>query len=60
MQISEKDSLAIKLKIVMWKAARSTHPATWERVMLTIKDLNIDAYRYLIVIPPRYLYCTNT
>ena len=24
--------------------------------MLTIKELNIDAYRYLIVIPPRYLY----
>jgi len=49
-----------KLKILMWKAARSTHPAVWERVMLTIKELNIDAYRYLIAIPPRYLYCTNT
>ena len=44
----------------MWKAARSIHPAVWERVMLTIKELNIDAYRYLIAIPPRYLYCTNT
>jgi len=49
-----------KLKILMWKAARSTHPTAWERVMLTIKELNIDAYRYLIDIPPRYLYCTNT
>jgi len=50
-----------KLKILMWKAARSTHPAAvWERVMLTIKELNIDAYRYLITIPPRYLYCINT
>ena len=49
-----------KLKILMWKAARSTHPSVWKRVMLTIKELNIDAYRYLIVIPPRYLYCTNT
>jgi len=44
----------------MWKAARSTHPAVWKRVVLTIKELNIDAYRYLIAIPPRYLYCTNT
>jgi len=43
MQISEKDSLAKKLKILMWKAARSTHPTVWERVMLTIKELNIDA-----------------
>jgi len=24
--------------------------------MLTIKELNIDAYRYLIVIPQKYLY----
>ena len=44
------------LKILMWKTARSTHPAAWERVMLTIKELNIDAYKYLIAIPPRYLY----
>ena len=57
-----------KLKILMWKAVRSTHPTVWERVMLTIKELNIDAYKYLIVIPPRYLsttvqipdFCTNT
>jgi len=48
------------LKILMWKAAKSTHPTVWERVILTIKELNIDAYRYLIVIPPRYIYCTNT
>ena len=39
----------------MWKAARSTHPAVWEIVMLTIKELNIDAYRYLIAIPLRYI-----
>jgi len=44
------------LKILTWKAARSTHSTAWERVMLTIKELNIDAYRYLIVIPPRDLY----
>ena len=47
-----------KLKILMWKVVRSTHPAVWERVMLTIKELNIDAYKYLIVIPPRYLSTT--
>ena len=33
----------------MWKAARSTHPVAWERVMLTINELNIDAYKYMIV-----------
>jgi len=49
-----------KLKILMWKAVRSIHTAVWKRVMLTIKELNIDAYKYLIVIPPRYLYYTNT
>ena len=45
-----------KLNILIWKAARSTHPTVWERVMLTIKELNIDAYKYLIVIPPRYIF----
>jgi len=35
----------------MWKAHRCTHPAVWERVMLTIKELNIHAYKYLITIP---------
>ena len=38
------------------ESARSTHTTFLERVILTIKELNIDAYRYLIVIPPRYLY----
>jgi len=40
-----------KLKILTWKAAKSTHPAVWERVMLTIKELNIHAFKYLITIP---------
>ena len=48
------------LKILMWKAARSIHPTVWERMMLIIKELNIDTYKYLIVIPPMYIYCTNT
>jgi len=50
-------------QIFMWKAVRSTHPAVWERVIpprVIIKELNIDTYKYLIVIPPRYIYCTNT
>jgi len=34
----------------MWKVTRSTHPAVWERVMLTIKELNIAAYRYLYLL----------
>ncbi|XP_017438361.1 uncharacterized protein LOC108344427 [Vigna angularis] len=42
------------LKTLMWKAATSTYPQAWEREMLNIKEVNIEAYKYLIVIPPRY------
>ncbi|XP_017413021.1 uncharacterized protein LOC108324591 [Vigna angularis] len=41
------------LKNVMWKAATSTYPQAWEREMLNIKDVNVEAYKYLIAIPPR-------
>jgi len=37
---ANKRSSGKKLKI-LWKAARSTHPTLWEKVMLTIKELNI-------------------
>jgi len=44
-----------KLKILMWKAARSTHPVAWERVMLTIKELNIMLTDTLLL----YLQCIS-
>jgi len=36
-----------KLKILMWKAASSTHPVVWERVMLTIKEILMFTYTLL-------------
>ncbi|XP_052733999.1 uncharacterized protein LOC128196591 [Vigna angularis] len=38
----------------MWRAATSTYPQAWEREMLKIKEVNIEAYKYLIGIPPRF------
>ncbi|XP_014499203.1 uncharacterized protein LOC106760254 [Vigna radiata var. radiata] len=42
------------LRTLMWKAATSTYPQAWEREMLNIKQVNIEEYKYLISIPPRY------
>ncbi|WVY98944.1 hypothetical protein V8G54_031095 [Vigna mungo] len=42
-----------KLKNLMWKAAASTYPQAWEKEMLNMKEVNEEAYKYLIVIPPR-------
>ncbi|XP_052730436.1 uncharacterized protein LOC128195800 [Vigna angularis] len=42
------------LKRLLWKAAASTHPQTWEAVMREIKGVNPDAFKYLIAIPPRF------
>ncbi|XP_017405957.2 uncharacterized protein LOC108319359 [Vigna angularis] len=42
------------LKNLMWTAATSTYPQAWEREMLKIKEVNIEAYKYLIAIPPRF------
>ncbi|XP_014495732.1 uncharacterized protein LOC106757562 [Vigna radiata var. radiata] len=42
------------LKTLMWKAATSTYPQAWEREMLNMKEVNVEAYKHLIVIPPRY------
>ncbi|XP_022642886.1 uncharacterized protein LOC111242679 [Vigna radiata var. radiata] len=38
----------------MWKAATSYYPQAWEREMLNIKDVNVEAYKYLIAIPPSW------
>ncbi|WVZ03648.1 hypothetical protein V8G54_024454 [Vigna mungo] len=42
------------LKRLMWRAATATHPQSWEMEMRNIRALNEDAYKHLIVIPPRY------
>ncbi|WVZ15218.1 hypothetical protein V8G54_012784 [Vigna mungo] len=35
------------------RATTATHPENWEREMKNIKDVNEDAFKHLIVIPPR-------
>ncbi|XP_014499589.1 uncharacterized protein LOC106760697 [Vigna radiata var. radiata] len=47
------------LRTLMWKAATSTYPQAWEREMLNIKQVNIEAYKYLISIPPAMNYCNE-
>ncbi|BAT87492.1 hypothetical protein VIGAN_05086800 [Vigna angularis var. angularis] len=39
---------------MMWKAATATHPQAWETEMRNIKEVNLEAFKYLIKIPPRY------
>ncbi|WVZ25593.1 hypothetical protein V8G54_004137 [Vigna mungo] len=41
-----------QLKRLMWKTATATTPQTWEKEMTNIKELNIEAFKYLIKIPP--------
>ncbi|BAT90819.1 uncharacterized protein HKW66_Vig0139560 [Vigna angularis] len=43
-----------QLKRMMWKAATATHPQAWETEMRNIKEVNLEAFKYLIKIPPRY------
>ncbi|XP_017438397.1 uncharacterized protein LOC108344468 [Vigna angularis] len=42
------------LKHLMWRAATATHPQQWEAEMRNIKDINLDAFKYLLTIPPRF------
>jgi len=42
-----------QLKTLMWKAATGTHPKARERQMHNIKEVNEEAFKYLIAIPPR-------
>jgi len=46
------------LKRLLWKAAYATHPQAWEAVMREIKELNVDAFKHLIQIPPRHVLIT--
>ncbi|WVZ26613.1 hypothetical protein V8G54_005157 [Vigna mungo] len=49
-----KKYLGKNIKRLMWRAATATHPQTWEMEMRNIRALNEDAYKHLIVIPPRH------
>ncbi|XP_052726188.1 uncharacterized protein LOC128194667 [Vigna angularis] len=42
------------LKRLMWRAATATHPQQWETEMRNIRDINLDAFKYLLAIPPRF------
>ncbi|WVZ24993.1 hypothetical protein V8G54_003537 [Vigna mungo] len=42
------------LKRLMWRAAIATHPQQWEAEMRNIKAINIEAFKYLLSIPPRF------
>jgi len=53
-----KKFLGKNLKCLLWKAAYATHPQAWEIVMRDIKELNVDAFKHLIQIPPRHVLKT--
>ncbi|XP_047162250.1 uncharacterized protein LOC124832159 [Vigna umbellata] len=39
------------IKRLLWKATTLTHPQRWEVVMREIKEVNPDAFKYLLAIP---------
>ncbi|XP_047167974.1 uncharacterized protein LOC124836806 [Vigna umbellata] len=42
------------LKKLMWREAIATHPQKWESEIRCIKEVNKDAFRHLLSIPPRF------
>ncbi|WVY90028.1 hypothetical protein V8G54_035542 [Vigna mungo] len=50
----KKKFLGKQLKWIMWKAATTTHPQAWETEMTKLKEVNLEAFKYLIKIPPRF------
>ncbi|WVZ09778.1 hypothetical protein V8G54_014308 [Vigna mungo] len=42
------------LKRLMWRAATATHPQQWETEMRHMKEVNEDAFKHLMSIPPRF------
>ncbi|WVZ08557.1 hypothetical protein V8G54_021903 [Vigna mungo] len=47
------------LKRLMWRAATTTHPQQWENEMRNMKEVNEDAFRHMIAIPPRSRFTTT-
>ncbi|XP_017438322.1 uncharacterized protein LOC108344385 [Vigna angularis] len=48
------------LKRMMWRAATATYPQLWEAEMRKIKEINVDAFKYLIAIPPRSRFSSRS
>ncbi|WVY95217.1 hypothetical protein V8G54_034305 [Vigna mungo] len=42
------------LKRLMWRATIATHPQQWEAEMRNIKAINVEAFKYLLSVPPRF------
>ncbi|WVZ24361.1 hypothetical protein V8G54_002905 [Vigna mungo] len=42
------------LKRLLWRATIATHPQQWEDEMRNIKAINVEAFKYLLSIPPRF------
>jgi len=40
----------------MWRAADNTYPQAWEREIRAIKEVNDDAFKHLIALPPRQVF----
>ncbi|XP_022632189.1 uncharacterized protein LOC106752824 [Vigna radiata var. radiata] len=42
------------LKRLMWRAATTTHPQQWDTEIRRMKEVNEDAFKHLMSIPPRF------
>jgi len=40
----------------MWRAVDNTYPQAWEREMRAIKEVNDNAFKHLIALPPRQVF----
>ncbi|WVY94961.1 hypothetical protein V8G54_034049 [Vigna mungo] len=48
------------LKRLMWTAATATYPQVWEDEMRKIKEINVEAFKYLIAIAPRSRFTSRS
>ncbi|WVY98561.1 hypothetical protein V8G54_030712 [Vigna mungo] len=44
----------LPITYLLLRAAIATHPQEWEAEMRNIKAINVDAFKYLLAIPPRF------
>ncbi|XP_022637898.1 uncharacterized protein LOC106763352 [Vigna radiata var. radiata] len=51
-----KKFTGLNLRQLLWKAAVSITPEAWESVMRQMKEVNLDAFKYLVQIPPRQVH----
>ncbi|WVZ12473.1 hypothetical protein V8G54_017003 [Vigna mungo] len=48
------------LKRLMWTATTTTYPQLWEAEMRKIKEINVEAFKYLIAIAPRSRFTSRS